>query len=98
MAWCGSDAADALQEVQVLDVVAALGGLFDPAVDVAQAHGGVLDRLAVDRELKMARLLERGVLRPDGDDEALALGVSIFSMGWVMRISSQSAWGAGTSV
>jgi len=68
----GADAADALQQVHVLHPVAALHALLDAAVDVAQPHGGVGHGLAVHGELKVARLLEGGVLRPDGDDEPLA--------------------------
>ncbi len=67
----GTDATDAFQQVDILRPVVAFGALLDAAVGVAQAHGGRGHRLALDGELEVARFLQRRVLRPDGDDEAV---------------------------
>ena len=60
-----ADAADALQQVQVLHPVAALGGLLDPAVDIAQPHDASVTISPSTREFRSARLFQRRVLRPD---------------------------------
>ena len=60
-----ADAADALQEVKALVIVALLAGFFDPAVVVADVHPGADDFLAVDVEVKFGRFLEERMLGAD---------------------------------
>ena len=69
-----ADPADPLEHVHRLRPVVLLDALFDAAVDVAEAGGGGGDDLAVDGDLEMTGLLQRGVLRPDRDDELLRSG------------------------
>ncbi len=64
-----ADPADALHEVDVVDPGPVLRAFLDPAMHVAQADVRVGDDLPVHRQLEMARLLQGGVLRTDGDDE-----------------------------
>ncbi len=62
-----ADAADALHEVDVLDVATALRQLLDAAVVVAEAKVGVDDELAVDFQAERRGFLQRRVLWSDGD-------------------------------
>ena len=64
-----ADAADALDEVDVLDEGAVLGGLLDAAVVVAELHLGAEDALALEGDVEALRLLEGGVRRTDGDGD-----------------------------
>ena len=69
----GADAAHPLRQVEVLGVVLLLAGPLDPPVNVPQADRGARHQLAVHGELEVARLLQGGVLRPDGNDEPIPL-------------------------
>ena len=60
-----ADAADALDDIQRLNIVAAFAGFLDAAVVVADLDDRALHLFAVQRNLKAARLLEGRMLRPD---------------------------------
>ena len=63
----GADAADALDQVDVLDPGLLLGQLLQAAVVVAEPDVGVADDLALDGHAQADRLLEGRVLGADGD-------------------------------
>ena len=52
-----TDTADSLQDVEVLHPVAAFGGFFNPAMDVAKPGRCTGDNFAVDGKFKVSRLL-----------------------------------------
>ena len=60
---------------------------LDAAMDVAQADRRAGDDLAVDGELEMPGFFQRRVLRPDRDDELLALLVSVHRVLLVQSLS-----------
>mgnify|MGYP001163336779 CR=1 FL=1 len=60
-----ADAADALDDIQRLNIVAAFAGFLDAAVVVADLDDRALHLFAAQRDLKAARLLEGRMLRPD---------------------------------
>ena len=65
----GADAADPLDQVDVLGPVLLFGQLFQPAVVVAEPDVHVPDDLALDGHPQADRLLEGRVLGSDGDLE-----------------------------
>ena len=60
-----ANAADALDDIQRLNIVAAFAGFFEAAVVVTDLDDRALHLLAVQRNLEAARLLEGRMLRPD---------------------------------
>ncbi len=86
-----ADAAHALEQVQVLVPVAALGGLLDAAVGIAQAHVRGGHDLAIHGELEVPRLLEGGMLRADGDDELVIAHAS--GLGDAIRSAARGGHG-----
>ena len=74
----GADAAYPFEQVQVLDPVAAFGGLLDAAVGVPETHARRGDDLAIDGELEMSRLLQGGMLRADRNDKRIAIDHAFF--------------------
>ena len=66
----GTDAADALHQRDGLDEVFLHGQLLDAAVVIADEYLGGLDLLALGIEPCVDRLLQRGMIGPDGDDIA----------------------------
>src|SRR3990172_5289186 len=65
-----ADAADALEQRQVLVVGAPLGLRLDAAVDIAQAGDSVDDDLVLERQLELDGLGQDRVLGPEGNDGA----------------------------
>jgi hypothetical protein len=74
----GTDAAYPFEQVQVLDPVAAFGGLLDAAVGVPESHARRGDDLAIHGELEMSRLLQRGMLGADRNHKGIAANHAFF--------------------
>ena len=64
----GADTAHTLHQDDGLNEIALRGQLFDAAVVIADGNLGVGDHLTVGNELCVDRLLQRGMVRADGDD------------------------------
>ena len=67
-----ADTAYALEEIQVLDPVAAFSRLLDAAMGISKTHPRRRHDLPVDCELEVARLLQRRMLRSNGNDKGVA--------------------------
>ena len=61
-----ANAADAFNQIHILDIGARLAGLFNAAVVVPQANARPYDALSLQHQLKTLRLFECRMLRTDG--------------------------------
>ncbi|MPN45122.1 hypothetical protein SDC9_192689 [bioreactor metagenome] len=52
-----ADAADALNDIEILNIISAFAGLFHAAVVITNLDDRALNAFAVQRNLKAARLL-----------------------------------------
>jgi hypothetical protein len=59
----GTYAADALQQVNILDIRPALAGLLHAPVIVPEGNGRCRDLFAFEQQIKAFRLFQRGMLR-----------------------------------